>query len=346
MSSLFTRRKTDLVKGFAILFMYIHHFYLDPSRYEGFPIYFFLGEEFVNKVAVFMKICVAMFMFLSGYGMYLSAQKKQGEHALALYSIKRYIKLIFSFFFIFWLVQLIFYPTMRWRKIYGTSLDSLGYFLIDMFGLAHLFHTPTYLGTWWYISLISLVIFTFPILFRLFDQRVWLYMVIIVLIQWIEPVKDLEYVRYLPAFSFGMLFARYHFVDYFHRKIEQSPHSKWLFGAMMGFVCILCFYFRSVPNIPIGLKDGLIVSYIISFIVLFIPDFKIGVELGKRSMSMFLTHTLVRTTFFKEFSYGFYDAGLNLLVFTLVTYMIALAIDEMKVKCGYDRFVDRLIKRI
>ena len=101
MSSLFTRRKTDLVKGFAILFMYIHHFYLDPSRYEGFPIYFFLGEEFVNKVAVFMKICVAMFMFLSGYGMYLSAQKKQGEHALALYSIKRYIKLIFSFFFIF-----------------------------------------------------------------------------------------------------------------------------------------------------------------------------------------------------------------------------------------------------
>lgn len=354
MTNGFTNKETNYLKGFGLIFMYIHHFYLSPSRYAHYPIYFFLGEERVNQIAIFMKICVALFVFLSGYGMYVSTIKMKEDSSwmgLIRYSISRYIKLIFPFFFIFWLVQLIFFPTGRYTMIYGTGKSALIYILIDMFGLAHLFHTPTYLGTWWYMSLISLIIWTYPLLFKGIKKYPFLLLLGICILNYWKPLQKIEYFRWLPTFLIGMEIAKNQLFDKAKFFIQNWTQRKKILAGCLGFLGgIVLFYFRQWSFLPIGIREMIIVTYIAFYIFLFLSNLgkvRLIIErIGAHSMTMFLTHTLVRTTFFQDFSYGFYFALLNLLVFTLVTYMIALAIDTLMKQCGYQSFVYKLANKL
>ncbi|EOS60121.1 hypothetical protein C815_01688 [Firmicutes bacterium M10-2] len=354
MSYRFTNRETNIVKGFAILFMYVHHFYLDPSRYKEYDILFLLGQERVTKLAVFFKICVAIFMFLSGYGMYVSAIRKEKStlwKAMINYSVVRYVKLIFPFFFIFWLSQLIFYPTGRYLTIYGTGTRSLLYVLIDMFGFADLLHTPTFLGTWWYIGLISLVIWSFPILFKAFYKYPRIFSIGVLMACCIPSIKEINYIRWLPVFVMGMIFARYKVFEKIAFWIGNQKKSIQFIIFIIGVLLLIgAIYFRMIPKIPVGIKDLIATTIWISFIAIFFVKIrglnKIMEALGIHSMTMFLTHTFIRTTYFQDFSYGFYYAGINLIVFTIVTYMIALGIDLFRKQIGYDRFINKVAKLI
>lgn len=350
----FTNKETNYLKGFGLIFMYIHHFYLSPSRYADYPIYFFLGETRVNQIAVFMKICVALFVLLSGYGMYVSTIKRKEDSSwirLIRYSISRYVKLILPFFFIFWLVQLIFFPTNRYLTIYGTGKRALIYVLIDMFGLAHLFHTPTYLGTWWYMSLISLIIWTYPLLFKGIQKYPLVILLSVCELNYWKVLQSIDYFRWLPTFLMGMVIAKHQLFDKAKASMQCWTRSKKIFIGCLGLLgWIGLFYFRQWSFFPIGLREMIIVTYIAFYVFLFLSNIgkiRLVIEsIGAHSMTMFLTHTLIRTTFFQDFSYGFYFALLNLFVFTLVTYMAALAIDTLMKQCGYQSFVYKLANKI
>lgn len=54
-----TLNETNIIKGIAICAMLWHHLFLEHKEYG----------EFVFKQALTGKVCVALFVFLSGYGM-------------------------------------------------------------------------------------------------------------------------------------------------------------------------------------------------------------------------------------------------------------------------------------
>ena len=65
----FSKQDTALVKGVAILMMLAHHCFESPYRYAGYELNFFpFTESQTVEIASFFKICVALFAFLSGYG--------------------------------------------------------------------------------------------------------------------------------------------------------------------------------------------------------------------------------------------------------------------------------------
>lgn len=70
---LFSKTDTSKVKGIAIIMMIFHHCFLSAARYKGQIVLFMpFSEEFINDFALSMKICVAIFTFLSACGMTLS----------------------------------------------------------------------------------------------------------------------------------------------------------------------------------------------------------------------------------------------------------------------------------
>ncbi|WP_222422519.1 acyltransferase family protein, partial [Yersinia rohdei] len=69
---LFTKKETNYIKGIAIILMLMHHLFAFPDRIphdaniiNSLP---FIGANVDNYLANFGKICVAIFLFISGYG--------------------------------------------------------------------------------------------------------------------------------------------------------------------------------------------------------------------------------------------------------------------------------------
>ena len=74
---LFDIRRTNIPKGVALLLLLWHHlFYNSPQYYNSFTsLYVFHGVPIECQIARFCKVCVAIFLVLSGYGLTKSFSK-------------------------------------------------------------------------------------------------------------------------------------------------------------------------------------------------------------------------------------------------------------------------------
>ena len=63
----FSKKDTLVIKGVAIIFMLQHHNFLTEDRFKGFDIDFFPFSQYsMVTLATVFKICVGMYVFLSG----------------------------------------------------------------------------------------------------------------------------------------------------------------------------------------------------------------------------------------------------------------------------------------
>ncbi len=93
----FTVRESNIIKGLAIILMFIHHTFGFPDRILP-PNHYIPLLESINLeyyIALFGKVCVPIFLFISGYG--ISASKNHNQ-----------FKRIFSFLKIYWFYMAIF----------------------------------------------------------------------------------------------------------------------------------------------------------------------------------------------------------------------------------------------
>lgn len=63
---------SNMVKGMAILMMIMHHIWGFPEKIPG-----LLLSNIEVQIGSAAKICVSIFMFLSGYGLYYTFEKKK-----------------------------------------------------------------------------------------------------------------------------------------------------------------------------------------------------------------------------------------------------------------------------
>ena len=136
------------IKGIAILTMMLHHCFLRKADYDTFDISFWpLNQGIVTHLAVICKVCVALFVFVSGYGLAISVRKIEPNYQLSAkqtteYLIRRIISVLSGFWFVMVLLcivcQLI---DGRTASIYFSDgiKNGLINFLISFFGLSELF---------------------------------------------------------------------------------------------------------------------------------------------------------------------------------------------------------------
>ncbi|WP_145534968.1 acyltransferase family protein, partial [Yersinia thracica] len=151
-----TKNESNYIKGIAIILMLTHHLFAFPDRVpydaniiNSLP---FIGASVDNYLANFGKICVAIFLFMSGYG-YSFKNKINFK-----YSIDKLKKLYFSF----WLVFVIFIP-IGFLFVSNNWNDSSPIRLVkNIIGVS-----SDYNGEWWFIRLYVVYVLALPIISRL-----------------------------------------------------------------------------------------------------------------------------------------------------------------------------------
>ncbi len=336
----FTKEDTLCMKGIAILIMLFHHNYLGPERWLDSAINFFpLPEAKVIYIAQFFKICVGMFVFLTGYGMFISAKEKvKNDIDMRRYILNRYLTLMLGYIFIFILIQILSIPTGRFTKIYGDGLYSIVYCFIDCIGLAHLLGTPIFCATWWYMSMATLLIFSFPFFFKALKKYQGILLILTVCFPIAIKLPYSEFIRWMFCYCLGMYCAEHNLLARCKEKYENNSIIKKIGIFIIMFMALLLIIkFRQSDGFKIKLLylwEGLAPAYVILISYLFLMRFKILVIvlkfLGKHSMNMFLTHTFFRAVYFHDFIYSFYYAWIDYLVLLGISVLCSLSIEAVK----------------
>lgn len=150
-----SKQQTAFIKGVAILMMLFHHLFAFPARLDPSIVVIHLSERIhiEQQIAAFCRICVPVFLFLSGYGFALSKGKSIGglvKKALSLYSQVWFVALLFVPFGVLFFNQ---------DGRYTLTLSSL---LLNLTGL-----DTSWNWEWWFLILYVAYLFTYPIMLRL-----------------------------------------------------------------------------------------------------------------------------------------------------------------------------------
>ena len=344
----FSINDTNVLKGVAIIMMYVHHMFLEPKRWGICNVDFLpLTQELTISIAVFGKICVSIFVFLTGYGLMRKYKPIicQGIREKYYFTLNRLYKLEINFIFIFVLTLIYSYlfQLNHFSNIYGKNTKAFIRCLLDGLGLAELFKTPTMNGTWWYMSLAIILIVLFVFIADLYKK----YGVMILLLSLILPLAlNLPYShlnRYLPVLIVGIIFADLNVLENMSNKLiaDRGFSIKWIIITSFGFVMLLILKkyigYKAIPFFNMAVTP-LIAIYTYTYVRH--KYIRKGLEfLGKHSMNMFLIHTLIRHYWYHDFSYSFVNAWLDVIVLLGITISLSIAIEELKSITKYNKLI-------
>lgn len=365
----FTKEHTMQMKGIAIIILLFHHCFLNAQRwatvpYEKlattkgwgyYPISFApFSSHTIQYLASFSKICVAMFVFMTGYGMWVSYESQKKKTTMSNYIKKRMVTLMTGFLIIFVVTEILAIPTGRFIEVYGHDFRSVVYMIIDALGLAKLLGTPLFCLTWWYMSLAIVLIMIFPFVHSIMGKYQWIVVVASIIVPRACGFgQSTDLFRYLLAYTLGMYFAQHDLLARIKEKfMEQNVAGKLLslIVSLIGLAVII----KCRQNAWIGWKyldfwDGFAAMYVIVNSYIYILNGKWIVKglgfLGKHSMNIFLIHSFYRDVFFHEFTYSFYYAWLDYIVLMAISLVTSIVLEWFKKLIRYEKFID-WVKRL
>ncbi len=313
-------------------------------------------EETVVSIAIFCKICVALFAFISVYGISKKYEqtKQGGISRLWRDGCIRYMRLItsvwiawFPFFMLSWILKIHTFSEVYCTAEKNTRLFGAKYFVIDMLGLADMLGTPTYNTTWWYLSLAIILIFMTPLLNLLYDRiRLFIIPSLVFLSAFCvrNSLSMSEVSRYCIGVGVAVVLAREQiFERYFHYGKE---HKKWnaLFVLMFSGLVYVGYKARKMELFSVAFIDNMEAVWIV-FLCNSVFSFsnmrylkQMLAVLGRHSANMYFVHSFVFAVFFQDFSYSFKYAWLILAVLILDTLAISVIIERVK-GLGYDKLI-------
>ena len=128
---------TNYIKGIALVFMFIHHFFTFPDFYINGITYDYLAK-FADYMCSPLKICVPIFAFLTGYFYYYSKNK----------TIRYSIKKGTDIWFIYIIVYIILLLPAILLGVYDFSISN---FVLELFALKR----PTMIFCWYVVFYIT-----------------------------------------------------------------------------------------------------------------------------------------------------------------------------------------------
>lgn len=352
------------MKGVAILMMLFHHCFESAGRYAGYELNFFpLTEAQTITIASFFKICVALFVFLSGYGITKSLGKTPPD-SYAQQIGKRTFSLMSGFWFIFVLCiasAVVIMPSML--KVYTSEhiLNSLLYIIYDFLGLSELFGTPTLLGTWWYMSLALIIIAIMPLLYKFYKKFGWIALFIVTFLlngfvkkSFNDEIVNYDMIRWIFTLELGMVCADKNTLVKIKsfKLIKKNNTVDYIVKLMIySMIFVFCIYTRRFMDWSVSyIRDGLIPMFVVIYCYTILAEIPLLRNvlwfLGKHSMNIFMSHTILRAYFLKDFLYGMKYSMLTFLVLLVLSVLLSIIIDLLKKYSGYDKLCQRIMSRL
>lgn len=235
----FDRQTTDAVKGFALILMFIHHFFTFPEWYI--PALSGLAHPwFAAHFTAPTRLCVGIFAFLSGYFYYFHKDKSLR------YSLRKITDFLISYWAVYALLLLFAFVTVGYRP------DQLRY---ELFAIKR----PVMVFCWYVVYYCAFML-VLPLLWRLLDRGVVAAIVFGIVLPVAvadllalrfsgDVVKEItaQFVPWFPVTVTGYLFARYDlFRAWFDAAWKEGKTSRvavWVVLLVLSFFARL--YCRS-----------------------------------------------------------------------------------------------------
>ncbi len=349
-----TKQDTQALKGIAILLLLWHHCYYEGWYPQEVLSFFPFLELQVLNLAMFFKICVSLFAFVSGYGLYDSYMREQPMNsAVSRWCILRYIKSFSGF----WFVVVLSWPVTqllsgRPQEIYFQDgiINGIFYMVLDLGGFSQIFDTPSLQGVWWYMgAALSFIILT-PLLsggLKKLGSVCVLSLVILLPRCFGKYPGGTHFLSFVPAFLMGMIFAKEKIIGKLNSGLKDSKRKLL---AVIVCICgsVVCYKLSAYLSrkyfwdITLGVMVGV---YVITMYltVLRMPGLSSVLRfLGKFSADIYLVHEFFRNDYCRDFIYGkgnFIFAPIRLLLCSLAT---ALLIDGLKKWSRYNVMIGKL----
>lgn len=356
--------KTDslCLKGIAITIMMFFHCFCSVERFKNYTVIFEpFSQDFIVKLTSTFNICVSIFAFVTGYGLYLSASKRCVDaKSIKKWSIDRYIK-TFSGYWVVYLLSFVItyiyqsYPYQVYFK--KNFIRGIAYIFTDFLGFSDLFGTPTLCGTWWYMSAALIFIVLVPIIIKT-SKKIG-YVPVIIMIIVLPRILDLGYLTGTSPYSFllaliaGMIFAQYNvFEKLLNIKLIRNKRLDDIVQFILWTALLIASLYVWVKlekskywEYHYALQPLISIFYCRKYIIRIPVVNKILAFLGKHSMNIFLVHTFFRYTFFRDFTYSFKYFWLIAIVLLGISLGVSILIELLKKIIRYDKFVSKLSEK-
>lgn len=335
----FTLDKTHTAKGLAIILMLIHHLFtfqgriIPPSEYI--PTLYFIDLEFF--IGRFGKICVSIFLFLSGFGLLESSKKKTTK---SIFKRMLNIYLIYWFYFIIFIgIGFLFFKNNTlWDSSEKQFPFSMGSLLTNFLGITH-----SYNMEWWFYKFYVSLLVIFPIFFKLLKKTpiiLFLSSLIIYCITLLPFINIFimsnsnyylltkfihQFCYWQFSFIIGIYFAEYKIFD-------RSFFSNLLWKKYIDFIIIiLIIIYRNYTHF----FEPIITPIFILSSINLISDIKLKpliILLGKYSLPMWLTHSFLCYYYFQRIIY-FPKIGILVLInLILISLVISVIFEFIRLK--------------
>lgn len=327
---------TNILKGVAVLLLLLHHLFDPSKKYLDVVIH---GQPIVLSISQWSKVCVAIFVFLSGYGLVLSNRYSSRINVLSFY-YKRYIKLMFNY----WLVWALFIPILlfggyvSFHSVYGDNL--IIHMIRDLMGIEAMFRDYHSINpSWWFYSCIISLYLLFPFLYRF--RKCWQVLlplsVVFTYIGFKIPLCH-AFCYYLPAFVLGMIMAEKGFPIH-----DCKRNMKILYYITFIAVCISrnaffhYYYLWDCLIVMTGvfLYKNIDVSKYISSMLGF---------LGKHSFNIYLFHVFFIKYILSEFIYSNENPIIIFLKALIVCVGTSVFLEWAKSTVRLNKLQNRLLK--
>lgn len=309
--------------------MFAHHLYafseglLNGNSYIPL-IPFFNAELYLGRVG---SICVSMFLFLSGYGLFLGSRRSQQS------PIRYSLAKVKDFYLTYWLYFLIFVPigfiffknTTFWNSEHLRYSSDLKTFLMNFLGWS-----STYNEEWWFVRVFIITLFFLcPLYIKLAEKNLTLMIFISLLLLAlglkVYPWEALGFTLWQASFALGVVCAKLKFFS--SRPIQDLDKFRWTWVMLGLFLCFaICLTFRLRFGV-FGVKyDFLIVPLFIYFSVRAVTILhlnKVFTYLGQYSFPLWLVDPFFCYYYFQDI---IYFPRWSLFVFIFLTAMSVLSV--------------------
>ncbi|MCH5308522.1 MAG: acyltransferase [Prevotella sp.] len=312
---------TLVLKGIALLFLLIHHlFYQNDGLYNDIQLW--KDHYLMQEIGIMSKVCVAIFVFLSGYGLAVGTKNNEGIPDLRKFYIHRFKKLFINY----WFVWIVFVPVsyfcfgMTFEKAYQHQIGLQ--LIMDIFGVHEIFFGyPVYCynPTWWFYSCIIVLYILFPLLYKWVCTDTISVLLASIAVSFL-PIPHTDFIRfYLLAFVFGIIFVV---------KKLPPPINLWIPLAIFAIIMAE----RNLTKYPI-FTDCLICVALVQLYrntSLYKPIKQTLAFLGKHSMNIFLFHTFIFYFWFKEFIYASHNPIIIFVLLLSICLIISIGLEWIK----------------
>lgn len=317
MNNELTKEHTKIAKGCAIIFMIILHLFAhDEWLYEnnGYTTIFNIGGTSIDViVSSFGKICVAMYLFLSGYGLYKTYIVNKG------FTYKDSYIRIKNLYINYILILIIFIPIGYALGVYKEPL-TIYRFLINIFCLDFYYNSFA-----WFIRLYFILVLMFPFLVKILDKSLIKNMIIIVTlaithiilnkVQFEINYWDINLIGNLGVISevnsivlwsihfiIGITYAKFNLYTFIKEKLKSLSLDNKMFYTFCFIVCIFLRNMLPYKEILDGLYAPLTIMSI-SNIIYKSKSENIFKYLGEHSTNLWLIHFYFTYKYFQSIIY-------------------------------------------